>query len=120
MARTIVIGGDNAPDPDVVILFDQKFTVRRITRSVQKALEKVEPRIAEEFKDPDGDSDKLVSLLAEGIDALLAPDGHAKHAKAVLTGAWKDDRLGIDDLADLYNGLQNTKAEDRPTSASAT
>jgi hypothetical protein len=38
MARTIVIGG-NLPEPDVVVFFDQKYVVRRVTRSVQKALE---------------------------------------------------------------------------------
>ena len=112
MARTIVIGGDNAPDPDVVVFFAQRYTIRRVTRSVQKLLEKADERVKDAVESDD--SDKLVSAMAEGMDALLAPDGHDVPAKKAIGEAWKQDKLSADDLQTLYEQMQESAVQ-RPT-----
>lgn len=112
MPKTITIGANNAPDPDVVVLFEHKYTVRRVTRSVQQALEQADKH-AVTARDK-GDSDKLVSAMSEGLDALLAAEGHETPAAKVLVEAWKDDRLSLADLAQLDNDLQESAAS-RPT-----
>jgi vacuolar-type H+-ATPase subunit E/Vma4 len=114
----IRIGADNLPDPDVVELFDHKFTVRRVTRSVQKGLETVDKKLRAMGNEEDGD--KIVALMAEGLDSLLAPNGKATPAKKVLADAWKADELSLDQLSSLYESVQESAAKRPPTSASAT
>lgn len=113
--KVIRVGIDALPEPDVVELFDHKFTVKRVTRSVQKALEQVDKKLsADAASDADDDSDKIVALMAEGLNALLAPAGHKSSAKTVLVACWKDDRLSLDQLHSLYDGVQESAAA-RPT-----
>lgn len=112
----IRIGTDNLPEPDVVELFDHKFTVKRVTRSVQKQLETVDKKL-QAASDEDGDV--IVGLMAEGLDALLANgNGSKTAAKTVLVKAWKDDTLSLDQVQSLYLSVQES-ASKRPTSAAA-
>jgi hypothetical protein len=111
MARTIVIGG-NLPEPDVVVFFEQKYTVRRVTRSVQKALEKSDIKVKAAVENDD--SDMLVAAMADGMDALLDPDGHEVPAKKAITEAWKGDKLSAEDLQTMYQQLQESAVQ-RPT-----
>lgn len=113
----IRIGADTHPEPDVVELFDHKFTVRRVTRSVQKGLETVDRKLRQLPEDTEGD--KVVSLMAEGLDALLAPNGKRTAAKTVLTDAWKADRLSLDQIHELYDQVQESAAKRPPTSTPA-
>lgn len=112
--RTITIGGaDNAPDPDFVVLFDQRYRVRLVTRSVQKLLEQADKKITSAMEN--GDSDKVVAAMAEGMDALLAPEGHEAPAKGAIVDAWKADKLALSDMQRLYDELQEVGAGQRPT-----
>jgi hypothetical protein len=115
---TIRIGADNLPEPDTVELFDHKFTVRRITRSVQKGLEAVDRKL--QASQDEEDADKIVGLMAEGLDALLAPNGKQTPAKKVLVDAWKADDLSLDQMRSLYEQVQESAALRPPTSNPAT
>ena len=119
----IRVGGDNRPEPDTVEMFDHKFTVRRVTRSVQKDLEQVEKKLRAAQREiasgeDETDGDAIVGLLCEGISAVLAPNGKQTAAKTVLMKAWKDEALDIADFWDLYERVQESAAK-RPTSAPA-
>lgn len=117
MATIIKIGADR-PEPDTIELFEHKFTVRRVTRSVQKKLEAVDKKIRQLGDEADGD--KVVALISEGCDALLEPNGKATPAKKVLVDLWKADELGLDQVTDLYEALQESAAKRPPTSPAAT
>jgi hypothetical protein len=114
----IRIGADTGPEPDVVELFDHKFKVRRVTRSVQKALEAVDRKL--QGLSDEADSDKIVSVMAEGLDALLQPNGKQTAAKTVLGQAWKNDTLSLDQINQLYESVQESATKRPPTSTSAT
>lgn len=114
----IRIGADNLPEPDVVELFDHKFTVRRITRSVQKNLERVDKKVQDATGEED--SDKVVSTMAEGLDAMLEPNGKQTPAKTLLVQLWKDDTLSLDQITQLYEAVQESAAKRPPTSPTAT
>jgi hypothetical protein len=116
-ARTIRLGGDdNAPEPVEVYIFEHKYHLRRITRSVQKNLEKVDKALAAAAKGEDGDdSDKIVAIMGDGLAALLQSNGtNAPNPKKVIVDSWKADELDLTQLSDLYDGLQEA-ATDRPT-----
>lgn len=110
----IKVGGSARPDPDIVELFDHKFTVKRITRSVQKALEAVDRKLNAMDKSDEDDSDKVVAVMAEGLSALLEPNGENVPAKKVLVDAWKADDLSFDEVQGLYVSLQEAATERRP------
>lgn len=118
MATIIKIGTGTSPEPDVVELFDHRFTVKRVTRSVQKGLEGVDKKLRA-MGDSD-DADKIVALMAEGLDALLAPNGSGVPAKKVLTDAWKADDLALDQINQLYEQVQESATKRPPISAPAT
>lgn len=109
----IRIGGENVPEPDVVEMFEHRFTVRRVTRSVQTALETVDKKLR--ALDESVEGDKLVGLMAEGLDAMLAPNGKGKAAKTVLMDAWKADDLSLDQVNQLYEGVQESATKRPPT-----
>lgn len=113
MGRTITVGGGNAPDPDVVELFDRRYTVREVTRSVQKKLESAEQKL-KALADDEDDADKVMAVMAEGIDVLLAPVDHDEPARKVLVQAWKDDRMSLGAFQRLYADIQES-SEQRPT-----
>lgn len=113
----IRIGADTRPEPDIVELFDHKFTVRRVTRSVQKALEAVDKKLREMGESADGD--KVIAIMSEGLDAMLEPNGKQAPAKKVLADAWKADELSLDQLNQLYESVQESASKRPPTSAPA-
>jgi hypothetical protein len=113
-ARTIRIGGeDNAPEPVEVYIFKQKYLLRRITRSVQKKLEKFDKAL-EAAREGD-DSDKLVAAMGDGVSALLMNNGtESPDPKQLIVQLWKDDTLDLTQLLELYEELQEASVE-RPT-----
>lgn len=114
----IRIGTDNRPEPDIVELFDHQFTVRRVTRSVQKGLEAVDRKLC--TMDDDAEGDQLVALMSEGLDALLEPKTGKVTAKKVLGDAWKADELSLDQINQLYESVQESAATRPPTSPAGT
>jgi hypothetical protein len=118
LATIIKIGADTAPEPDSVELFGHTFTVKRVTRSVQKGLEGVDKKLR--AMNDDEDADKIVTLMAEGLDALLAPNGQGVPAKKVLVDAWKQDDLALDQINQLYEQVQESATKRPPTSAAQT
>ena len=114
----IRIGADNVPEPDIVELFDHKFTIKRVTRSVQKQLELTDKKLRGLGEDADGD--KVVTAISEGLNALLAPNGKQTAAKTVLLDMWKKDQLGLDQIGQLYEAVQESAAKRPPTSVAAT
>lgn len=95
-----------------VEMFEHAYTVLRITRSVQKKLEKVQPAL--DAAKEEEDSDKVVSVLADAIDALLTPGDGAPAAKKLLVDCWKTDKLDLAQLNALFDGVQEA-AVARPT-----
>lgn len=112
MASVIRIGPDTLPERDTVDIFDHKFTIRRVTRSVQKKLEAADRKVVESQRGDD--SDKFVAALVAGLDELLEPDGDGKPAKTVLLDLWKKDQLSLDQFNELYEGIQEAAVK-RPT-----
>jgi hypothetical protein len=93
-------------------MFGHTYRVLAITRSVQKKLEKAQP-LLDTLEDED-DGDKVVTSLADVIDALLAPEDEAPAAKKVLLDAWKADQLGLSVVGALFEKVQEA-AVARPT-----
>lgn len=118
MAVIFRIGADTAPEPDVVELLDHTFTIRRVTRSVQKKLEQVDKKLR--ALDADADGDQVVAAMADGLDALLEPNGQRKAAKTVLVELWKTDVLALDQINQLYESVQESATKRPPTSPAAT
>lgn len=114
----IRIGADTGPEPDVVELFEHRFTVRRVTRSVQKQLEATDKKLR--ALDDSIESDRLITIMAEGLDVLLQPNGDKVAAKKVLVDAWKADQLALDQINQLYESVQESATKRPPTSAPAT
>lgn len=118
MAEILRINADNLPERDSINLFDHVFTVRRVTRPVQKALEATDRKLRQLDEDTDGD--QLVALMADGLDALLEPNGKGTPAKKLLLDSWKAGTLSLDQLNMLYESVQESGAKRPPTSKSAT
>jgi len=118
MAVVFRIAADTAPEPDSIELLDHKFTIRRVTRSVQKQLETVDKNLRALADDADGD--EVVKAMAEGLDALLEPNGQKKAAKTVLLELWKTDVLALDQINELYESVQESATKRPPTSPAAT
>lgn len=116
MAKVTRIGPETAPEPDQFDIYDLAYSVRRLTRSVQIALDKVDEKLVPMLNGEDSDSDKIVALMAEAIGSLLVPVGHEKSAKTWLVDLWKKDTLSVDEVHRLYTGIQDSAAA-RPTSA---
>ena len=117
MATIIKIGAER-PEADSIELFDHKFTVKRVTRSVQKALEAVDKKL--KALDENTDGDKLVNVMAEGLDAMLESNGGGVPAKKLLVDLWKSDDLSLDQINQLYEGVQESATKRPPTSSPAT
>jgi hypothetical protein len=95
-----------------VDMFDHAYTVKPITRSVQKKLEALNGALqglAEEE-----DSDKVVDVLADGLSVLLEPVDGAPAPKGVIVKQWKADALSLAQLHGLFEGVQEAAVE-RPT-----
>jgi vacuolar-type H+-ATPase subunit E/Vma4 len=103
---------DLTREPTTLELFDNTYRVNAITRSVQKKLEKVQPILENIDKEEDGD--KVVAMMADALEPLLAPEDGSQSAKRVLVEAWKADTLSIDMLAVLFDKVQEASAL-RPT-----
>lgn len=115
---TIAKIGATTREPDDIEIFDHKFFVRRVTRSVQKKLEATDQKLRQLGEDADGDT--VVSIIAEGLDVLLQPNGQKTAAKTVLLKHWRADELALDQITDLYEAVQESAAKRPPTSAPAT
>ena len=96
-----------------VDIFDHTYTVREVTRSVQKKLEGIDKKLIAVGKTDD--SDKIVDVLVGGIAVLLAPTNGAPDAKNVLLEAWKADKLSLGQINNLFEGIQDSSVEARPT-----
>jgi hypothetical protein len=118
MATIIKIGADTRPEQDAIELYEHKFMIRRVTRSVQKGLEAVDKKLR--ALDAEADGDKIVPVMAEGLDALLEPNGGGVPAKKVIVDLWKDETLSLDEINQLYEAVQENAAKRPPTSAPAT
>jgi hypothetical protein len=113
----IKIGVDNLPERDKVELFGHTFTVRRVTRSVQKNLEAVDKKLR--TMDENADGDRIVAAISDGLDAMLEPNGSKTPAKQVLSEAWKKDDLDLVQVQTLYEQVQESGAKRPPTSEAA-
>lgn len=111
MSDVIKLGAPNGnqPEPLRVDLYDKQFTLRRVTRSVQREIERVELALREA-----DDGDTVVDLLAEGMDALLKPDQHRTTARKLISDRWKADELSVGDVNQFFLDLQEKAAAERP------
>ena len=116
----IRIGADNVPEPDVVELFDHRFTVKRVTRSIQQKLEAADQTLRAIQGSETADGDTLVEAIAGGLNVLLEPNGKQTAAKTVLLRAWKADELTLDQIGQLYEAVQESAAKRPPTSPAGT
>jgi hypothetical protein len=104
---------DLTAEPTTVELFDgHTYTVKTITRSVQKDLEKVDQSM--QGLGDDADSDKGVGVIIDGLAALLAPVNGSPAVKKLLTDKWKADELDLQQINALYEAVQETGVK-RPT-----
>lgn len=112
--------GGHASDPDKIQIFEHTFTIRRVTRSVQKKIEVADRKLNEALQNPDADGDVVVAAIVDACDVLLEPNGQKTLAKTVLLKAWKDETLAVDQLHQLYEGMQEAAARRPPTSLATT
>lgn len=110
-AKTITLG-DLTAEPTTVEIFGGSYTVRTITRSVQKKLEGLTGAL--QALENEEDSDKVVSTLAEGLDVLLERAEGSPSPKTLIVKHWKDDTLSLAQLHGLFEGVQEA-AVARPT-----
>lgn len=110
MARITL--ADLTTERSTVEMFEHAYTVRPITRSVQKKLEALNGSL-QALKEEE-DSDKVVETLADGLDALLEPADGAPAPKKVIVAQWKADTLSLAQLHGLFEGVQQA-AVARPT-----
>jgi hypothetical protein len=103
---------DLTSEPTTIELFGHEYRVLAITRSVQKKLEKAQPSL-ESLPDEE-DSDKVVAVLADAIDAVLAADAGAPAARKAIVDAWKRDELSLSQISALSDKVQEASAA-RPT-----
>jgi hypothetical protein len=103
---------DLTAEPTTVEMFDHEYTVKTITRSVQKDLEKVDEAL--EALGGDDDSDKGVGVIIDGLAALLAPVNGNPAVKKLLTEKWKADELSLQQINALYESVQEAGVK-RPT-----
>ncbi len=117
MARApIVFNGNLDVDPVPVELFGKTYSIRQVTKTVQKRLEDIQDRLNQAAQNDDADGDAVVAILADGIDALLAIEGqHRTPAKKVLMDRWEADKLSLTQLQQIFEGLQEEELEARPT-----
>lgn len=109
-------GVDQDDSRPLVDVFGQAYRLRSVTRSVQRALDKVDKELKVLTNDDDADGDGLVALLADAIDAMAAPEGNNKvPAKKLIVEKWKADELSLDGLRRFSDQLQEQAVADRPT-----
>lgn len=94
-----------------------KLFVRRVhTRSVEKRLHEATREMRKIAADENSEGDAYIEVLAEIVDAMLAPEGgHRTPAKRIVIDKWNADALGVDELKAFVEALQEQSAEDRPT-----
>lgn len=98
---------------DTVELFDgHTYTVQRLTRSVQKDLEKVDEKL-KAISESD-DSDAGVGVMIDGLAALLKPVNGSPAVRKTLMDAWKADDLDLGQISALFEAVQETGVK-RPT-----
>lgn len=117
MSDVIKLGAlnGNAPEPVKVDLFDKAFTLRRVTRSVQLGLEKVQAELDRLGRDGEVTGDNLVATFGEGLDVLLKPDQHRTPAKKIIVAQWESDELDLDQITAFFYKLQEDAAANRPS-----
>lgn len=108
----------NQPEPRSVELFDKKFTLRRVTRSVQIELEKAQRELnalIARDEDESVTADALVACFAEAVDALLKPDEHRTAAKKIIGEKWQQDEITLAEIRGFADQLQEDAAAERPS-----
>ena len=106
---------DFAPDETTVELADGNvYQIVPLTRSVQKKLEQVDRELRKIDLDENEDADAVVSVMIDGLSALLKPKGKAPAVKAALTAAWESDDLSLAQIRGLMETAQESAVE-RPT-----
>ena len=113
--KPLSLGGVNRDARPIVDVFDRAYRLKAVTRSVQKALDKVQKDIEAFYADDDADGEKFAALVAAAIDELLEPEGNNRtRAKTLILEKWKADELQIDELRRFFDDLQE-RAVARPT-----
>lgn len=109
---------------DVVLnIEDFRFTLKERTHSLGAKVEPLQAKLRE--LPDDAEDPAYAALLIDLIDLVLEPQGDTngtrKHAKTILTPAYKNEKIGLDRLVALSDFL-NDKMENRrrPTSALGT
>jgi hypothetical protein len=99
------------PGDDLEIeLWGATFSAVRITRSVRRALAKVEER-----GDKATDEDKEMAVLGDLLDLQLQSVGDGPKASALLLERWKKDDLEVAEAWDVVSKLAEAQAARRPT-----
>jgi hypothetical protein len=114
-AKPLSLGGVNRDSRPIVDVFERAYRLKAVTRSVQKALDKVEKDLQVFYADDDADGEKFAVLVATACDELLEPEGNNRtKARTLILEKWKADELQIDELRRFFDDLQE-RAVARPT-----
>lgn len=102
-----------------VDLWGNAYTLRTMTKTVVAALDKAQTAL-DNLPD-DATNDKLVAAMITVLDVSLEPVADAPTVKVLLSGLWKEDKLGLDWLHAFLDALGDEAiARRRPTSAPRT
>jgi hypothetical protein len=113
--KPLSLGAINPADRPLIDVFERAYRLKPVTRSVQKALDKVQKQIDEFYLADDADGEQFAALVATALDELLAPEGNNRtRAKTLILEKWKADELAIDELRRFFDDVQE-RAVARPT-----
>lgn len=102
----LALGTTSTEEVVEVDVFGALFTLKPVTRSVQKVLEKVEEELQGATT-----GDQMADAFAEGLGALLAPaNGNRAGAKKLISDKWKADELSLDQITRFFTDLQEASA----------
>lgn len=109
------LSADDIFDTVEIDLWGNTYTLLPMTRSVAAKFDKAQDAVA--ALTDDAGNDKIASTLIGIVDVVLGPTEDAPSAKSLLSGLWKEDKLGLDWLQALVDALGDEAVERRrPTS----
>lgn len=107
---TLGSSNGDGPEPIEIEMWGRIFTLRKVTRSVQRTISELSEKL-----DVTTDDDEAVVLFGDLIDAVAQPaNGQRKTAGGLINEKWLADELEVAEIQRFAVEVQEAAAE-RPT-----
>lgn len=111
MTRLTLGGQEETTEAVELELWERVFVLKPITRSVQRAADEIQQKLADE-----DDSDEAVRLFGELLDAISkSTNGQRKTAGQLINEKWLADELSLTALAQFVEQVREAADQQRPT-----